>query len=126
MEIGVLRASEEAAGGGEIEDAIGPDQVLDGLGVLEAGDVLDALIIDVEVVHVGQDVVGLAMGHVELEQVGQSVNVAVDAEPRGLIVGEGESAVRGDLAALLCPEGACRLRKTGPGRLSSGQSSGWS
>ncbi len=73
----------------------------DGITVLGMGDVFDAMPADVVVVNMGKAVVGLAVGNVDLEQPDGPVDVPVEFQPHGEIVGQRDSAVWCDLPALL-------------------------
>ena len=74
---------------------------LEGVAVLEIGDVFDAMSADVLVIDVGKDVVRLEVGDVDLEQSDGAVDVPVELQTHGQIVDQGDPAVGGDLAALL-------------------------
>ncbi len=96
-----VEASEEVTGGGGIGDAAGSEQMLDSVAVLQVGDVLDAAAADVLVVDVGEDVVGFEVGKIDFEQRDGAVDVSIESEPHGQVMGERESSVRCDLTALL-------------------------
>ena len=96
-----VEASEEVAGGGGIGDAAGPQQMLDGVAVLQVGDVLDAPAADVLVVDVREDVVGLEVGKIDFEQREGAVDVPIESQSHGQVVGERQASVGRDLTALL-------------------------
>ena len=88
--------------------------MLDGLAVLEVGDVLDAPATDEEIVNVGEQVVGFVIGKMELEQRQGAVEVLVQFQAHGQIVGQGQSAVGRDLAALLKTQTDLTVGEDGP------------
>ena len=100
LKVILVKASEEVAGGGGIGNPAGSEQMLDGIAVLEIGDVFDAMPADVLVIDMGEDVVRLAVGNVDLEQSDRPVDVPVEFQTHGQIVGQGHSTVGCDLAAL--------------------------
>ena len=109
-----VEAAEEISGRGGIGDAAGTEQVLDGLAVLEVGDILDAPSADEEIVNVGEQVVGFVVGKMELEQRKGSVEVFVQFQTHDQIVGQGQPSVGRDLAALLQTHTDLAVGEDGP------------
>src|SRR3989304_101110 len=95
------KTTQEVTGRGGIGKTTGAQQVLDGLAVLQVGEVLDAPPADKEIVDGGEQVVGFVIGKMELEQGQGSVEILVQLQAHRQIVGQGQSAVGSDLAALL-------------------------
>ena len=74
-------------GWGGIGNTTGSEQVFDGIAVLEIGDVFDAMSTDVLIIHGCEDVVGLAVRHVDLEQSDRPVDGPVEFQTDCRIVG---------------------------------------
>ena len=62
-----LETQQEIARRGRVRNAASAEQMLDGVAVLEVGDVFDTAATDVQIVDVREDVVGLEVRCVELE-----------------------------------------------------------